>query len=210
MAILSSLLMLCTSPALAGVVTLSGSGGLDYATANPWAGIEVAVHPTHSQSLAWTGRFAPTWGIKDNTPIFFGEVGPSWVIPEDEALVRIGVLARVAAFSAAYPLAIHPGGAPQVGGRNKFGLVPGAMATLEFEWGKQAPYTIGFKGGVGSAGIDESCAEGVDPTYCVEWVPAFIGGFYGRARLRNGLAFEIVAGPTASISIGYAFKVGSQ
>jgi hypothetical protein len=176
---------------------------MDYPTDNAWTGLEVAVHPTHTSGYAFIGKFDMTYGFKDATPIAFLEGGPSIIIPEDEAIVRVAILTRLGMLSAPYPLAIRPGGTPQVGGRQQFGVVPGVMASLEFEWGDVAPYTVGFKGGVGSSAVDGGCADGVDPAYCITWAPAFIGGFYGRFRMKNGLAAELIVGPTASLSIGW-------
>jgi hypothetical protein len=82
------------------------------------------------------------------------------------------------------------------------GLVPGVLGSIEFEWGEEAPLTLGARFGLGSAIFDvddEECTA--DP--CLRWLPSFIGGFTGRFRLRSGFALEVVAGPTSHLAVGW-------
>jgi hypothetical protein len=195
------LLLATNANAGVGAFTASLNGGWDYCTDQPWAGVELALHPTNTKGFAPTARISPAYGFVDPRPMLFTEAGAVVVVPHDEATIRFGLIAR--GISAVSPYRLAAGNSRV--GDNYVGLVPGGMMSIEFEWGTEAPFTIGARGGVGSAASNAFCSEGEDGTECVTWEPAFIGGFYLRARLKVGMAFEVILGPTASASVGWSF-----
>jgi hypothetical protein len=140
--------------------------------------------------------------------MLIAEIGFLKVIESiEEATVRVGLTGRFVAFFGDIPMPVQPGGRPFNGAR-EFGVVPGAMAVVDFEWGDEKPYAIGLKGGPGSLAIDGACAdlpEGTDRALCMSWATGFVGGFYMRAQNAKGVAFEATVGPTMSIALGYAF-----
>jgi len=184
--------------ATAAAPTLSATAGLDFPTDQPWAGLELAVHPTHQQGVGFAGRLAPGWGFGDGQPLVLVEAGALAVVPNDEAIVRLGLVGRAMLLRAEYSL---PAG--MSAGELEWGVVPGAMAVLEFEWVGKTTVTVGGRAGAGSAAYDTYCGDDADPS-CFTWSPSFIGGFYGRLRLPNRFAAELLLGPTAHVSLGIA------
>ena len=189
----------------AGAPTVSAAGGLDYLTANPWAGLDVALHPTGAKPWEPVGRITPTWGLKDETVLLFTEVGIVRTIPNDQATIRAGLVFRTTSFVGSYVLPIQPAGIPSANGSPHWGLVPSGYALLEFDMGSLSPFTIGFHVGAGSAATDYGCVEGSDPSYCLFWTPAFTGGFVTRYRHKSGFVVDARFGPAARLSLGWAF-----
>jgi len=177
---------------------------LDYLTANPWAGIDISLHPDREEGWEAVGRFTPTWGLKDWTPVVFAEVGAVRTIPNEQATIRAGLVGRGVSYMGAYPLPIQPGGIPRVGGPPQWGIVPGAYALLEFEMGTVSPLSVGFHAGVGSAAGDYACTVDSEPNYCLYWDPAFIGGFITRYRHKSGFVLDTRFGPSARLALGWS------
>ncbi len=191
------------SPALAGAAVVGLTGGVDFSTSNPWAGVELALHPTHTQGVAPVLRLAPGWAFIDGQPLVLGELGFMARVPEDEAVVRVGLVGRVLFTGAKHDLPLGVFEAESA----RYGLIPGAMAALEFEWGDgRFPFTFstGARAGVGSAVYDAACEEDSDRPDCLNWSASFIGGFLGRIRTDTGLSVEVVLGPTTHLSVGWA------
>jgi hypothetical protein len=193
------------APAHASEVALSAVGGLDYLTANPWAGLDLALHPSQDDGWESVGRFTPSWGLKDQTPMVFGEIGVVRTIPNEQATIRAGIVGRGVSYFGSYPLPIQPGGIPRAGGRPQWGIVPGAYALLEFEMGTLSPLSVGFHAGLGSAAGDYACTEDSEPTYCLYWDPAFIGGFITRYHHKSGFILDARFGPSARLGLGWSF-----
>jgi hypothetical protein len=195
-------MLLLLLDAEAGAIVLSASGGFDGPTAQPWTGLELALHPTHDHGVAPIGRIVPAFGFGDREPMVFSEFGLAVVLPNEEAIVRLGAVVRPVWMYSHAPMPIEF--APPSAERQTPGVNLGGMALIEFEWGQEAPFTVGFKGGFGSSGSDIVCGPSdVDPAACITWHPGFIGGFMSRARLKNGLSAEVMLGPLTSLSVGF-------
>lgn len=191
------LLALLTT-AHAGVLTVSAAGGYDFPTSEPWSGVELALHPTQTQGFAMSARLAPAWGFIEGQPLLFGEVGVHGVLPSEDATIRLGVVARV--------VGLHAEQGVPVGLESGLGVAPAGLASLEFEWGEQTPFTFGVRGGLGAAMYDTQCEDDADRPACLSWSTAFIGGFHARVRTPSGFAAEAQLGPVSQLSIGWAFR----
>jgi hypothetical protein len=181
------------------VPVVSASGGYDVSLDQPWAGVELAVHASHDHGVEPVGRLVPAYGFFDHLPFAVLEAGALVRVPEDEAVLRTGVVLRpvFALSDARLPWQF---GDPADG--RKLGILPGLLAIVEFEWNPEAPLTIGFRGGPASSVSDYLC-ETADSTECLTWHVGFAGGFYARKRLANGFALEAIVGTTSSLSIGW-------
>ena len=197
--------LLWGTSAHAGVLAISGSGGLDTSIGQPWSGAEIAWHPSRAKGFEPTVRLNAGYAFEAQSPVVFFEGGFTGVIPEDEATVRLGLVGRIVGYGSTYPMPVQPGPAPVPDGPAQWGFVPGIMATLEFEWVKKFAFALGLKGGVGAFLVGEECTEIDLLLSCIEWKPGFIGGIYGRFRLDNGFHADLMVGSTSSLSIGYAF-----
>lgn len=197
------LLLSLLSPAHAGATVTALTGGVDFSTSNPWAGLELALHPTNTEGLAPVARLAPGWAFVDGQPLILAELGFMARVPEDEAIVRVGLVGRALFTGAehALPVGLFEGESAN------YGLIPGGMAVLEFEWGTDTlpfVFTTGARAGLGAAVYDEECEDELDYPDCATWSAAFIGGFMARARTPKGLSAELVVGPTLHLSVGWA------
>lgn len=198
---------LLAAPAHATEAAISLVGGMDYLTANPWAGVDLSFHPEGDDGWEPVGKFTPSWGLKDDTVLVLAEVGAVRTIPTEQATVRVGLVGRGVSYMGYYPLPIQPG-IPRAGGRPQWGLVPGGYALIEFEMGEFSPLSVGFHAGVGSAAGDYACGPDSDPNYCLYWDPAFIGGFITRYRHKSGFVLDARFGPSARLALGWAFGKG--
>ncbi|MBN2798281.1 MAG: hypothetical protein JXX28_03975 [Deltaproteobacteria bacterium] len=181
--------------ALGGTWTMSGAVGHDFSVAEPWAGVALARHPGQGAPVQGIGQLAPAWGFAEGAPYLLGEIGVLARIPEDEAVVRVGVIGAATGLSGGSEAPIALGGG--------LGISPGLMGALEFEWGDRAPLTFSARGGVGSA-LYDTC-ETDEETGCYHWTAAFVGGFGLRYRSPGGLSLEGRLGPSSDLRIGWAF-----
>lgn len=191
------MIQLLIATALAGAPVISAAGGYDVPTDQPWTGLDFALQPTKSAGFEPVARVSPGWAFGDRSLVVFGEIGLMVHIPEEEALLRGGIVLRPTLLTGAFrtPMRLGPGA----------GLVPAVFAQVEFEWTPKAPLTLGFRGGPASTVSDYACDQDhLDPATCLTWHAGFGGGLYLRKRFADGLAFEAMVGPTASITLGYA------
>lgn len=188
---------LLVATALAGVPVISGAGGYDVPTDQPWTGLDLALLPTKATGVEPVARLTPAWGFGDRSPVVFGEIGLMVHLPEEEALLRGGIVFRPTLITGQFRTPIRLGSAA--------GLVPAVFAQIEFEWTPEAPLTIGFRGGPASTVSDYACDQDhPEPSTCLTWHVGFGGGMYARKRFASGLALEAVIGPTAALTVGYA------
>lgn len=197
------MIWLLASPALATTPVLGVAGGFDLPTEEPWVGFEAALHPDNTKGFAPVARLDAAWGFGEGRPMFIVDAGFSVVIPEDEAVVRLGALVRPVMLYTETRLPLQLGD-PTEG--PAFGLAPSAQALIEFEWKTgEAPITAGVRGGIGSFATDITCdINDPDPARCISWYPGFAAGFVGRKRFENGLSVELIVGTTSSLTIGRA------
>jgi hypothetical protein len=199
------LLALTPQSAQGAEAVISAAGGLDYLTQSPWTGLDLAFHASNPRGWEPIGRVTPSWGLKDDTVVVFAELGAVHTIPNDQATIRAGLVSRWVSYMGAYVLPIQPGGLPRAGEPPQWGVVPGGYALLEFDMGEVSPFTIGFHAGVGSAVADYGCTADSDPTGCLYWDPAFIGGFVTRYRHKSGFVLDTRFGPSARLGLGWSF-----
>jgi len=192
--------------ALAGTVALTGGGGWDILTAQPWAGVDLALHPSNDRGFAGIGRVQGAWGFADGAPLPALEVGGVVVVPHPEAVIRVGLTAKMTGLYVPYPAPIRLG-APGTSADPGLGLLPSGMALVEFEWGDTQTFTLRAAGGTGSQAGAIACDDADVLDACVAWRGGFTGGISARARLRQGWFGELWAGPSASLTLGYAFPV---
>jgi hypothetical protein len=193
---------LFVATALAGAPVISGTGGFDVPTDQPWAGVEFAVHPTNDHGVALVGRVAPAWGFGDDAPVVFSQIGFMAHLPEDETLLRGGIVLAPMFAIGQFRMPVQFGD-PSTG--TTLGIVPAVLIAFEFEWNPDAPLTIGFAGGPASTASDYACdSEHIDTAKCITWHTGFGGGVYLRKRTVGGVAFEARIGATTALSVGYA------
>jgi hypothetical protein len=194
---------LLVSVAFGGNAAVSAGGGFDAATEQPWAGLDLALFPSQDHGFAAFGRVNGGYGFADG-PLGALELGGAFVIPNEEAVVRLGLAGRIAGIYTDYRAPIPVGAAPSDGDPAP-GLLPGGMLVVEFEWGDEAPFTLRGAGGVGSTAAAVPC-DGLDVFYqCIGWRPGFLGGISARGRLKNGLFLEALGGPSLQALVGYGF-----
>jgi hypothetical protein len=179
--------------ALAADVTTSAVAGLDHPTSQPWAGLQVALHPSQAQGMGGLVRFSGGYAIGDQAPVGFLEGGVTAVVPQAEATIRFGVIGRAMLTTVDYRLPL---------GGNGPGVIPGGQLLIEFAWPKDPesetlPFRFGVKAGMSS--VASGC--GVDSSACVSWQPGFVGGVYGRIYLGK-LAVEALAGNNFELAVG--------
>ena len=156
------------------------------------------------KGFAALGRIQGGYGFADQAPIGALEIGGTFVVPNDEAIIRAGLVAKATAIYTEYPAAVRPFGVG-LPGDPAVGLLPGAMVIVEFEWGDVQPFTLRLAGGTQSQAGAIQCFS-TDVNYeCVKWSGGFIGGLEARYRAKNGLFGEAWVGPSPSLVVGFAF-----
>ena len=195
--------------AAAGNAAISAGGGSDGTTQQPWAGLDLALFPGQDYRGALHGRITPGWGLLDRAPLAAAELGGTWAVPNDEAVLRVGLAARLGMLYAEYPVGLALGD-PGREGEPALGLLPGGVALVEFEWGEEAPFTLRVSGGLTSQASVVSCGSNRTYVECLGWRTGFLGGFSARGRLRNGLFGEVLAGPSLSALVGYGFPINRR
>ena len=196
--------MILVAAALAGepdnAVVLGATAGLDYQTSQPFAGVDLVVLPAQVLGPAVTGRISAGVGLDERRPLATAELGFTYGIENPEATIRVGASARATAAGMGGRMPLSFGGTDGV---DDYGLLLGGAGLVELEWNPAAPFTIGFKGGVGAVGASYGCdvrPEGFDD--CRTWTPGFIGGFIARKRFRSRVALELQIGTTSMLSVG--------
>jgi len=183
---------------------LSAAGGYDVSMSQPWVGLDFAVHSSQQKGFAPLGRITPSWGFTDSMPFVPVELGFSGVLPNKEATIRLGAVARTNLLFGKYRMPIRLG--DPTSGKVVAGLQIGGEALVEFEWRPEAPITLGIRAGVAPTVADYACdAEDPDLTTCLLWNAGFIGGFNFRKRWKNGFSIDAMGGFTSHLAIGYAF-----
>lgn len=192
---------LWASAAWAGSWVVSGGGGFDLPLNEPWAGVDVALHPTQDGGIEPAARITPAFGFGDMAPVVFAEAGAYVRVPEDEAVLRLGLLIEANVAVARYRLPLMSGD-PRDGWA--LGVVPGAQLDLQFAWTPDAPLVVGARGGPIATASDYACTvDGADPAYCVTWHPGFGGGLYARKQTARGLSIEASLGTTSWLLVGH-------
>ncbi len=179
------------------------AAGFDLPTEEPWVGLELAFQADNTKGLAAIGRVDAAFGFGEGRPLVISDVGLAYVLPEDEATVRLGAIFRPVFLYTETRLPFQLGD-PSEG--PALGVVPSVQGLIEFEWNTGvAPVAVGFRGGVGSVATDSTCdIDDPDPSRCVSWYPGAVGGFLARKRFANGLSLEGIVGTTTSVSVGWA------
>ncbi|MBA2319897.1 MAG: hypothetical protein H0V89_01970, partial [Deltaproteobacteria bacterium] len=198
--------LLAAGLALGGNAAISAGGGFDSPTEQPWVGLDLALFPGHARGVAAHGRLTGGYGFADESPLGIVELGFTGVIPNDEAIVRLGLAARFEGIYTEYGAAVALG-ALGAEGDPAFGLIPGGMLLLEFEWGEEAPFTVRASGGASSIAVQCGLETNDD---CIGWRGGFLGGISARGRLKSGIFLEAAAGPSVSALVGYGFPVGNR
>lgn len=199
------LLLSLATLAHAGTAAIAVGGGYDLVTSQPWTGLDLALHPSQDHGFAAIGRVQSWYGFADRAPLGSLELGGTFVVPHDEAIIRAGLLFRGTVIYTEYPAAVRPFG-PGAAGDPALGLLPGGMALVEFEWGTEAPFTLRLAGGTQSQAGATACDPSDVLDQCVSWGGGFIGGLSARYRTKGGLYAEAWAGPSPSLVVGYAFS----
>ncbi|HMV66422.1 MAG TPA: hypothetical protein PKA64_06195, partial [Myxococcota bacterium] len=196
-------------------VALSAGGGFDFATRQPWLGLNLAFQPDQLRGFAFAGRVQAGWGFGDQRPLGVVQLGFAGVVPAEHTLVRLGVLAHTELYAVDYPLPLQIGGDPEEGTFGHLGFLPGGLLLAELGWTRggdrgAAAWSIGLRLGAGLVPAVEDCetvgAE-VDEL-CFTSRPAILGGISARLRFHEGVYLEALAGPAPMVSLGYAFPAG--
>jgi hypothetical protein len=192
------MILLSTALAAPPAVTAGVTGGYDYPSSQWFGGLEVSVLPRNTTGFTPVARAVGAWGATGH-PLFSLEAGGLFVLPNEEAIIRLGAIARPVLLisDAALPF---PLGDPRDGAVPGIGL--GGQGWLEFEWNEAAPLAVGLKVGVGQIASDYFCEE-VDPDFatCRTWHVGALAGFFLRKTFKGGLSFQIEAGTIPTISV---------
>jgi hypothetical protein len=193
-------------------VSLSGAAGFDFATRQPWAGLDLAFQPEQLKGFSFAGRVSAGWGFGDQRPLGVVQLGFAGVVPAEHMTVRLGLLAHSELYVVDYPLPIQAG-TPVEGTFGKFGIFPGGLGLVELGWHRDAPkgpaaWAIGLRLGAAPVGVVIECPvqdaiAGTD--LCVTSRVGMLGGFTGRLRFAEGAYLEATIGPSPTLSVGYAF-----
>ncbi len=209
MIFLATLLVAAAAAEPATRVTVAATGGFDYPTHQAWAGVDLALHPWSAKGVAPLGRVMLGANLFDMRPASRLEAGFAGVIPNEQTILRVGVVGRATLTFADYALPVQVGGEPEPDTFGGFGLIPAGMALVEFDFRPDKPAAIGLRGGVSSVLATMECESPLDDPdgdgECFVWVPGFAGGFQARIVLDNGFFAEIEAGPDPRLGVGFAF-----
>ncbi len=194
-------LALC-QPAAASRLFVGASGGIETAAGQQWAGLDVALWGSQDRGLEPVGRVAAGLHLGGG-PMSILEAGFAMHVPEDEATVRFGMLARgvLLGDASTYPIEFNQGDW-------RSGIIPAGLLFFELQYGNEGKLggTVGFKGGLGSRPVTTFCTDDEALVDCLVWGSGFHGGFYGRIMLPSMIAAELTVGPTVQLSIGRAFR----
>ena len=145
------MLLALAAVAFGSTPVISASGGWDLPIAQPWAGVEVGLVPVQDHGFEPIGRLALQYGPIDTLPFGTLELGGVARVPEDEAVLRAGLVLRLQALYADFRVPMQlsdPEDGPALG------FVPGFQGLVEFAWKPEAPLTLGFRAGPQSSVSD--------------------------------------------------------
>ena len=184
-----------------GIFTVSGAGGYDDQTRNIWSGVEVALHPNNVKGFGLIANVTPNFGFTEKRPMGFAELGLVHFIQAERAIVRVGLVGRMALLSVPYRVAIKLGQIEE----NRIGLIPTGMLHVEFQYGTESPFIFGLRAGMGSSLSNFRCTDPTDLSDCALWADTVVANAFGNMRLKNGLFIELMLGHNSKLSVGYAF-----
>jgi len=192
-------LIAATLLASAGTVVTSIAGGAETAVDQPWTGIDVALWPTKENGTEMIGRLQGGWGWNGG-PLVNLQVGVLTRLPEDEAILRGGVVAKLTfdGDKKHFPIDLTDGDF-------RYGLLPAVLTHVEFDWGGESPHAVGFQAGWGPRPSNHRCAIETPETECLVWTGGFHGGFFARKQMKSGFAAEIYFGTSNHLTIGKAW-----
>lgn len=198
---------LLLSSALAADGSITVSVGYDDPSEALWPGVTLALHATNDKGFAPVGRLDVGADLSFGaSPWVAAELGGMVRIPEDEAIVRVGLATRWTTTFRRHRFPIQPSDKLETIGENHIGFIPAGLALFEFEWVKEkVRYAVGGKAGVGSGLADFECALDADENRCLSWQPVFVGGFSARMRWKKGWFIEGTGGTITVLSFGRAF-----
>lgn len=189
-------------------IAVGATGGYEYTTQQPFAGLELSVHHDGLRGIAPIGRVSASWAFADQRPLFRAEAGFLVVTPNAQNLVRLGLVGGAVIQLTDVPVPLQVG-TPEEGDVGLPAFRPYGQIVAEvggvkpdrdkgiLAWG--AGLRIGVAAGIGTVQCPEAPDDG-----CLAAYPAFTGGIYGRLRFHEGVFLEVLAGPNASLSLGYA------
>lgn len=190
------------------LVALSGAGGWDLATRQPWAGLAVDFRHDGRTGAALIGGVRGGWAFFDARPRFDVDLGAMGVLPTQENLIRLGggVGTQIAIVPDVVPFSV--GGDPA--GFGAVVLLPYGYVATELGWTRPGAWRgaaawsvgarLGVSAGYGVTACDENPVDG-----CFGPRALFVGGVSARVRFHEGVFLDALAGPSASVRIGYAF-----
>lgn len=188
-------------------IAVGAAGGYEFASAQPWVGLELAVHHDGTKGFAPIARVSSGYGFADQRPLFKAEAGFLGVTRSRQGLVRIGLLGGTVVQITDLPTPLQVG-EPVEGSVGQPAFLPYGQIVAEVG-GQRATaqkgvlaWAAGLRLGAGAAVGNVLCEEAVEG--CVAVRAGFIGGIYGRVRFHEGVFLEVLAGPSAGLSIGYA------
>ncbi len=198
--LVAGLLAMGIGVAEAGQGTVSLAGGMDFPTGYAWTGVDLAWHADGATGWSPVGRLTPAWAPWEGRPALLAEAGAMFRLPHEARTIRLGLLARAMTLTAPFriPLAVD------LEGGDVLGVVPGGLASLEFEFGTERHFVFGVRAGVSGAASTYLCPDEAFGD-CVTWFPGFVGGFVFRGEPVEHLYLETVLGPTLRLGLGYAF-----
>lgn len=212
--IVGALALGLAAPAAAQTVVVGAGGGYDLPTTQPWTGLDIAFHGDQLRGFSFVGRVKGGWGFVEQRPMGQLEAGFSGAIRAPFSLTRIGIVGHARLTPLPYEAPLQIGGTPDDGTYGNPVVLPGGVAFAELGWVRPnaekglAAWSIGFRAGaVARLGLlpCETQIVGDPEQVCLRAQADFDGGLTGRLRLHEGVYFDVIAGPSAWLSIGYAF-----
>ncbi len=190
-------------PAGSAAPIVAAAAGWDFRADDLWSGAAVSLVPTNTRSVSPIGRVVGGWSFINAQPRLQTELGLVTVVKQESetTVVRFGVVA-----DGVWTKASVDRGLPwRIGaaGDEVWGIIPGVMGHVEFEYGTRVTYAVGARFGVGSELSTFSCNE-VLTNECLTWRAGFAGGFLARLRVPGGFGAEAMLGPTMGLSLGWA------
>ncbi len=196
------------TPALwRNTVAIGATGGYEFATAQPVAGLGFSLHHDGTRGIAPIARAASLAAFSDQRPMFQLEAGFMAVTRSHQGLVRIGLAGGTLIQVADFPTPLQVG-TPVEGSIGQPAFLPYGQVLAEVGGLKPLntkgilAWAVGVRLGAGAAVGRVECEESEQG--CVAVRAGFLGGVYGRVRFHEGVFLEVLAGPTAMISLGYA------
>lgn len=196
----------------AQLIALSASGGWNLQTRQPWAGLDLAFRHDGTRGARFLGGLRGGWAFFDQRPRFDVDAGVMGVLPTEQ-LIRLGAAVGAQVAIAPWDLPLAVGG--DVDGYGRVAILPYGYLTTELGWQRPdatkgaAAWSIGVRLGASASAALVACGDDGSQD-CLGSGVAFLGGITGRIRFHEGVFIEANAGPSASLSLGYAFPVGRR